>query len=76
MLRFVTCCEAAGPTDIGYYVDADGPIPPRAGPVSELLPERKFEPTLGVCLPKPHTLFTSMPGAFGLLARKSDVAIS
>jgi hypothetical protein len=50
MLKFVACCEAAGPTDIGYFIDADAPIPPRAGPVSELLPEREFVPDLGTCL--------------------------
>ena len=51
MLKFVSCCEAAGPAaDYGYYVNSDAPIPPRAGPVSEPIPERKFEPTLDVCL--------------------------
>src|SRR5690606_16944004 len=40
----------AGPAaDYGYYVNSDAPIPPRAGHVSEPIPERKFEPTLDVC---------------------------
>jgi hypothetical protein len=50
LLKFVSCCEAAGSTDVGYYVDADAPISPRAGLVSEPLPEREFVPGIGVCL--------------------------
>jgi hypothetical protein len=50
MLRFVSCCEAAGPSSPGHYVDADAPIPPRAGPVSEPLPDREFVPNIGTCL--------------------------
>lgn len=51
MLKFVPCCAAAGAdADYGYYVNADAPVPSRAGPVSEPIPERKFEPTLDVCL--------------------------
>jgi hypothetical protein len=50
VLRFVACCEAAGPTDVGYFVDVDTPISPTSGAVSEPLPDREFVPTLGVCL--------------------------
>jgi hypothetical protein len=39
----------AGPTDVGYYVDADAPISDRAGPVSEPLPDREFVPSIGTC---------------------------
>jgi hypothetical protein len=64
LLRFIPCCEAAGPTtDIGYFIDADSPIPPRAGPVSEPIPKREFVPTLGTCLHEAaHALYLHARG--------------
>lgn len=51
MMQFVPCCEAAGgKAEYGYFVDEDGPLPWRAGPIIDPpLPERKFAPSLGTC---------------------------
>jgi hypothetical protein len=49
LLRFIPCCEAAGATDVGYFVDADAPVSPTSGAVSELIPEREFVPGIGTC---------------------------
>lgn len=49
LLKFISCCEAAGPADFGYYVDADAPISSTTRLVSEPIPERTFVPSIGVC---------------------------
>lgn len=50
LLKFVSCCEAASADAPGHYEDAAAPVSPRAGPVSEPIPERQFVPIIGSCL--------------------------
>ncbi len=73
MLRFVACCQAAGPSSPGHYVDADAPVSPRAGPVSEPLPEREFVPSLACASTRPRMRYTCTLEVIALTARKSGV---
>jgi hypothetical protein len=63
MLKFVACCEVAGPAASGYFADVDAPVHPHAGPISAPIPEREFVPTIGVCFHEAaHALYLHARG--------------